>query len=272
MKAFIRRLKKFNRGLILGLVLVIGLVIYITVENQIFKSEVPEIEALFNGYMSEMEKYAVIPEKYIGYEGDIPTEELDALKNDYVEFLNRYWTPKKEDNVRYCNNLDMIMDNYNFISNYPYEYITEYSSMATGVEIKKNGPEGARIDCNIRIDVTGTPKAEILTASWNEQVEWYSNDMSVYSEDYESQPKTLSQYTISGEYTFYLEKTDGEWKITYTDGYLYTGHWVSDVETEEDNEEDDGALDGSEEDVKPEEDSEALAGADTENNEEGAEI
>lgn len=93
-KLFFRRL---NRGIALGLVIVLAVVLYTVITGQTFKkADQPEIEKMMKTYLSDLAEF------HTGFEGTteehaLTEEEISARMREFSAFTDKYFTYKKTD-------------------------------------------------------------------------------------------------------------------------------------------------------------------------------
>ena len=83
-RLFFRRL---NRGLALGVILVLAVVLYTVITGQSFRSaDKPEIEAMAETYLSDLAAFHVnFEEQVCGHE--LTEEEIDARMKEFSDFI-----------------------------------------------------------------------------------------------------------------------------------------------------------------------------------------
>lgn len=214
---FKKFLKRANRGLILGLVLLIGLSIYIAVDETRFRKEKPGISQMMNEYLEDIAKFGIFPEEYQQAGKTIPKEAKEAKLQENKQVIEKYWGTdfseswqmKKADFTREMES--MVEENSNgggFISKLTTKPTKEPS-------IKKNGPNAAIVsfDYTLVVEYTGNVVVNLPTNTM------YTSDMSEGSG--EEQLKQKKRLTLEGDASMELEKQNGEWKIVRGD---YSGY------------------------------------------------
>lgn len=228
-----KSLKKANRGLVLGLILIIAVVIYIMIDNHNFKSEKPAIEKNITAFVEQMGEYMVLPEEYrttdSEHKGKVLTEpEKENLKAKWVDFVEKYWAYKDYSNNDYFygQNIISMKNSYDSIlDQLPADYITTYSSSVKNISIKKAGPECATCETTLNFIIEVTNQAQIMTPAYLDSFGYYefveydeNGNMIATSEN----SRELTKYSCEGTFTFNLERVDGEWKINSSEGYILT--------------------------------------------------
>lgn len=233
-------LKHQNRGLMLALVILIGLMIYLIVDDETFEKNSPALEQLINDYYSEVLELNIIPQEYVDEDSGLITDDgLIYLESEYQEIIERYWTDKISNNYyNYAVSKDALMEEY-FKS-----CISEYEKMPNpspftdiiynlkNVTIEKGGPNIAYIDCEYEItaefnavyldeDVLSEELANeykngvsysnafFISPEYAENMAYYMYDLNIESEteDY------LVKYSLQGSDRFKATLVDGKWKI-----------------------------------------------------------
>lgn len=221
MEKFKKRLKKANRGIILGIILIIGVVIFTVIDNANFKKEKPEIETVVENFITELGNKNVLPEKYRNFKGDIPEPEKEAMMSDFSKFIDEYWVFRNQtDGFRSSE----LKSSYNDALNIAFEsneYLSECTMEARNIKVRKAGPNCATAEFELYSLITSTEQSEIVTPTYNESLGWYTE----YSEE-NYEPK-LSKYRLEGSYTLSLERTSDGWKIYMSDGYINSFTLVS---------------------------------------------
>ena len=91
-KLFFRRL---NRGIALGLVIVLAVVLYTVITDQMFKkADQPEIEKMMKNYLSDLSEF------HVGFEGTteehaLTEEEISARMKAFSSLTDKYFANKK---------------------------------------------------------------------------------------------------------------------------------------------------------------------------------
>jgi hypothetical protein len=92
MKKFLR---KVNRGLVLGGVLIIGTTIYIIADLKNFEKEKPVVEQTITEYAQAVAKFNITPEKNREYNITLNKEDSQKLTADWQAIIDEYWIDKK---------------------------------------------------------------------------------------------------------------------------------------------------------------------------------
>ncbi len=207
--------KRMNRGLALALVLVIGLVIYIAVDEGNFRREVPRIEQNLQSYMQQL------PSIYVTGEADsaaVPQEQIEQKLKDNVALVQPYWLSTIGSSNGYQYNLDALTQDMQQVlqdSTLGNGYVSKLSYTIVGSpQIRKDGPGLAVVETEYSIvaDYVGTPL--IGGVAGTIYPDGYGEDLSEYGEE----PLRM---TVTGYANFHMQRVDGDWKITQIDNLGY---------------------------------------------------
>ena len=213
MKKFLR---KVNRGLVLGGVLIIGTTIYIIADLKNFEKEKPAVEQRVTEYTQAVAKFNITPDKYREYNITLGTEDSQKIAADWQAIIDEYWIDKKilENDIFYAYDDKSYLEksvNY-YIENKQRGYVTDISIDLTDCKIKKDGPNAAVMTCVANIYYVGLENSGIFTPGG------YNNHYTYFDNESPIEPK-LMQTTFSEEITFFLEKKADDWKITKSETY-----------------------------------------------------
>lgn len=217
-------MRKVNRGIVLAILLVIGLIIYLIYDNARFASEKIAIQNMLNDYAKAAAEINILPEEE-QKPGERPSQsalqkkldESKAIINKYLTDLHSY--PARESALR---ELDRI-----FAENAERRaYVTECTFTIGPIEkIKKNGPKHAiaNIPINIELKTIGKPKFFNLTVS-EDTAQQYADWGKPTSGEGPGQEIDTKKYTYTLSYVLYdaqLIKEKGGWKIGQIAGWYY---------------------------------------------------
>lgn len=224
MKKFLR---KVNRGLVLGGVLIIGTTIYIIADLKNFEKEKPAVEQRVTEYTQAVAKFNITPDKYREYNISLSKEDSQKTAADWQAILDEYWLYTKvptDDIYYFYDNKSYLEESVNYyIENKQRGYVTDISIDLTDCKIKKDGPDAAVMKCIANIYYVGLENSGIFTPGG------YNNHYTYFDNDSPIEPK-LMQTTFSEEITFFLEKKADDWKITKSETYGHMDVNVSKVQ------------------------------------------
>ena len=222
-RLFFRRL---NRGLALGVILVLAVVLYTVITGQSFRSaDKPEIEAMAETYLSDLAAFHVnFEEQVCGHE--LTEEEIDARMKEFSDFIAPYFAYKRSGALSgvAAQNIDEIMSAYR-------EYLKEGTAgeilsleltmqeAPYGITITKTGPRNATAFLNLDgvLQTRGIAYQGLYVPGSSENWSYIIAPDGYYQEDGASQedPSKIYESRCAGCMMLYLEKIDGEWKIVY---------------------------------------------------------
>ncbi|MGN0580086.1 MAG: hypothetical protein ACI4JE_04365 [Ruminococcus sp.] len=219
------KIKKINRGLLLGAVLIIVMIFVIIADNRRFKKEKTDIEKTISDYASELSQWSVTPQKYQNSSVNYSPEDKQKLISGFSDFTDKYWTSADSMPLNfYGNEIGDFRNSIKELVNDEYEdYITDMSMSVRNIKVGQDGPNGAKVNCTIDIIVSGTSECAYISPGG------YDN---VYNEG-----NGLYKSNIESECTFYLERVSGMWKITGCESYGWNSQSVLLSDGEESGEE-----------------------------------
>ena len=200
MKFWKLQLRKTNRGLVLGLIIIIAVTIYTLIDNQNFKKEKPEIKQLVTDYIEKLEEFGVTPAELKGKE--ISEQDTKEYIDRWNSFVDEYWIYKKRNlnSVYYGIMKSEFSQQYeNFLIEKVNSFTEECTMEARNIKISKAGPDCATVSFDFYSVISGTNLMDALTPSFSEDVNWYYEDG--------NEEDSVSKYKLEGEYTLSLERT-----------------------------------------------------------------
>lgn len=232
-KLFFRRL---NRGIALGFVIVLAVVLYTVVAGQTFKRvDKPEIEKMMKTYLSDLAEF------HVGFEGTtdehaLTEEKIGARMREFSAFTDKYFTYKKSGAL-----FGVSAQNIEEIESAYREYL---ESGMVGGEILSLSLEPVAGDYSLRISKTGPSSASVLMkidgtfrvrgnkcasiycpGQYGYYQDTYGWEIGEGETDPEAGKKMDYEGRCIGYMELYLEKRDGEWKIVYAgSSYIDTSY------------------------------------------------
>ncbi len=217
------KLKKWNRGLILGGVLIIGLVVFILVKSAQFEDEVPEIREKAEAYVQDFITMQYSP---TGAEWGKTLNEADreAERQELYALIEKYWDTEEAprdgvDVSAFIAGYEKRIDGAQYYLIAPAEDAPSVEAPARigEVRIKENGPDHVVVSIQIE-----TVRLRVVAYDYNQVL--YTPDQymytDMYTDDYISKPsyegtdKPLPKdYFPSGHVTLDMVRVDGEWRI-----------------------------------------------------------
>lgn len=224
-KLFFRRL---NRGIALGLVIVLAVVLYTVITGQTFKkADKPEIEKMMKTYLSDLSEF------HVGFKGTteehaLTEEEIGARMKAFSAFTDKYFTYKKSDAISGISgqNTEEITSIYRdylesgIICGEILSLSLEPMDTSYGLTISKTGPKSASVFMQVDglIRVRGAECDSIYCPGQYESyqdVEIWEIGGTETGSGVQGDSETEYEGRCSGYMRFYLEKKNGEWKIVY---------------------------------------------------------
>ncbi len=206
------RLRRINRGIVLGLAAIIVFAGYISYSSSRFKNHERDIiEQTVKSYASEILQCSVSSSTDANDSASAKMREDAArevvekywMQSDFIDDYNKSPTTPNY----YSTKKDYLSGISGYSENPPSGYISSASCDVVVTKIKKNGASGATVSVKVTYQLCGTQTpfffgmAE-LTNFWQEL-----------------SPDKLWEYSYEGNLQMY--KDDGEWKIVGAD-YFYS--------------------------------------------------
>ncbi|WP_124099218.1 hypothetical protein [Ruminococcus sp. Marseille-P6503] len=206
------KLRRLNRGLILGAVLIVGTVSYVVYDTSRFNQSRDEIQNAVESYFDSM--------------AQANKSGKDSMTDSCRNLINEEWAyDKSMEDFYYCTK-DSLLDSIEASEKEDFStgYITEFECSPSNFNINKNGPDGAvvTLELDAYIEFYGSPYA--LAPDGFSQLD--NNNYENTDEGYMCNPDDSIKYRSSQNYSevsVCLKKSDGEWKITAVDYYSWSG-------------------------------------------------
>lgn len=216
--------KQTNRGIVIGGVLIIGVMVYTKIDNTIFEKEAPSIEKAFRDYANEFIAVNVDDNTSVTSDQESTKELVKAKENRYNKVLDKYWTTKEYSLMNqngFLINKPNIMEtihegcnNVDFMSS----RISKINTELSYVDVKKSGPNGAMVECRAETECSfyGPVSFYLLDGQCILPSDWG------FAQDYSNNVKEQKEETckLTTFYTLYYIRDNGEWKIS---GAIDTG-------------------------------------------------
>lgn len=216
LKKFLRRV---NRGLLLGGIVLAGFVVFVITDTISFKKNKPVIEDEIKSYVSMLEDVGVNK----GSDQTSYKEGIDSL-------INNYWTfsDEKSDLFYYSLNQNEFKNilELNMNDSDPNAYVSKWTAKVNNIDISKAGPGYAMVsfDCQIVVEFSGNAcivnPCDAMTV----------NNYVYYGEKV---PTGLSRISIDGYYKMLMTQKDGKWKICMAESYGWDISEITAVDSEE---------------------------------------
>lgn len=204
-------LKRANRGLILGAIVLIGFVAFVIADTAAFKKNKPQIESAVSAYTDALAECAVTSSSKEEFQ-----KKADKLMNDY-------WCSDSgsgsSDNYyglnisSYRNQLDnAAKEIYSDKENSG--KVTKWSAKSQNFSITKAGTGYARVtfSCYIVAEFQGDPYLVTPCETWK------ISDF-LYYDNNELTQNIPSKISITIDYEFNMKETDGKWKVCSSESW-----------------------------------------------------
>lgn len=214
-----------NRGVVLGAILMIALIIYIVADTRSFNKAKPELKELADTFVSEFVSAGVTPEAYRTLDAASCSEEcITAIKNNLQTVISEHMTPAESVMINtsmygyyYGMNQEELLDISRENTPQYYGYVTKVTANPKNntVQIKKSGVDLAQvlIEYEIEAEYAGNPYIHLLGLSTPVQ-QFSADETTQYSSDI-----IKAEGYISLELT--MKKTEGTWRVAYVDWLGY---------------------------------------------------
>lgn len=206
------KLRRLNRGLILGAVLIVGTVSYVIYDTNRFNQSREEIQNAVESYFDSM--------------AQANKNGKDAMKDSCSDLINEEWVYDKSAEDSYYLTKSSLLDSIKSSDEEDTStgYITEFECSPSNITVNKNGPDGAvvTLDMEAYIEFYGYPYA-LLPVGF-EQLD--NNNYENTDDYFFCNPDDSIKYRLTQGYegiSVYLKNTGGEWKITAVESYYWNG-------------------------------------------------
>lgn len=210
--------KRINRGIVLGVVLLMGLAVFIWQDESNFQKETPAIQQTVTSYMDAVSKINTFDTQYQKIGTTVPKSVQVEKQQAVTKVIDQYWVESEANNVILKSSLldqvkTMVTDNSKGAG-----YVQKFSVQINGKPtIQKDGPGSAKeeVQFNVVIEYAGSPS--VLLGEYVTPVSQFSGygkrGSSVTAAD-----TTRKRYTLNMQTTVQLEKVGGTWKISSMSG------------------------------------------------------
>ena len=230
---FFRRL---NRGLVLGIAVVLVLAVWTVISAQIFKrGEKPEIEKMAREYVSELAAF------HADFDAQtcshvLTKAEMDARMKSFSDFTKKYFAYRKSGTMHGVEtmNIDEVEASYR-------EYLSEGAlgevlsltlepvEVPGGFTIRKTGPNRATVELYFEgtLKTRGVEYCGMWVPGASDEQVWVIDDRAQVDIGGDTSEiidaSKVYESRCAGRLTLHLQKIDGEWKIIFAgEGYFYT--------------------------------------------------
>lgn len=207
--------KRINRGIVLGIILLIGLTAYIWKNESDFKKEMPAIAQTITSYVEESAAADTFSQD-LQKAGVQMNEQQQAEKlEEYTRLFNQYWT-ESDLNDHYAKKSDILQKVQELITGNSkgIGYVRKSTAIvADAPTVKKSGPYDAtaEVQYNLVVEYVGSPY--IMLQGYDRPV----NNLFKKTSD-SGDSTTPMRRTIQVNSTMKLSRINGEWKIAGSSG------------------------------------------------------
>lgn len=196
-------LKRANRGLILGAIVLVGFVAFVIADTAAFKKNKPQIETAVTDYLDALSECAVTS----------PSKEEFQKKAD--KLMADYWCSGNSSGADsyYGLNISNFRNELKTVAEETYsgknenEKVTKWSAKPYNLSITKAGANYAKVSfsCDIVAEFQGDPYLVTPCEMWRISDYLYSGN--------ELNDNPPSKFSLEIDYEFNMKETDGKWKV-----------------------------------------------------------
>ncbi|MDR1892541.1 MAG: hypothetical protein LBQ48_05995 [Oscillospiraceae bacterium] len=221
-------LRRVNRGILLAVALIIGLIVWLAVDNARFTKEKDDITAMLDQYAVESASLMILPESDQNPGETVSATAVEKQLKDAQPVFDRFLTG----GGRYSSaneRAPMEMRNALESNAVSRTYVTGCEFKITKVgKLRKvaSGYAQADISVDASFKIIGKPIAMILHNTWytDESGQWYGKGEMPADMTYDTEIRTLSQSVTFMDVL--LRKVNGEWKIAESNGMNWNSRTV----------------------------------------------
>lgn len=197
-------LRKVNRGLVLGAVLIVGTAVYVVADMQSFKKDKPAIEEISKNFTEALAK------------SNIGTSDNNV--DQWKKLIDDYFTDYKVSEYDVRANKSMLLQQMSQKNSYADESgkfnanIQKSQIFPKNFQVSKYGPNGALVtfDYSFYIDFVGQSERHFDFNGIDYASSFYYGDEDFWSEKFKDK---LWSYSDNGTAELYFVKKDNTWKI-----------------------------------------------------------
>jgi hypothetical protein len=206
-------LRKVNRGLVLGLVLLIGLAVFIVADELSFQKQRPQIQETLEAYLQDVAKISILPEAYQKLGVKTPADVLDKKKAEVQTVLDQYWTASGSDVDSYMFTKEVVKSEWNNMLENNAKgngYVTKWTGISNGnVKISKTGPGRAMVifPYSVVLEIYGEADSNHMTGVI------YAGEKYNGENTPDEVRRQEHKYSLESDLQVEMLYTDGQWKI-----------------------------------------------------------
>lgn len=208
-------LHKMNRGLFLGLVLLVGLTVFIVVDEIQFEGQRKEVQSTLEQYMQDISQISIFPEEYRIIGKPVPNTVVEEKKQKIDTVIEQYGIDAKT-SEHTASEWKQIVD-FNAAGK---GYVTDWKGSLEGrQQISKEGPGQVKVDMTYQVfvDFVGIARTNDLFS-----VISMDRDLNQGNKGKNENPDQEHRLSLrEGRATFLMERRDGQWKWKEFQGSSY---------------------------------------------------
>ncbi|HBT64550.1 MAG TPA: hypothetical protein DEB10_07825 [Ruminococcaceae bacterium] len=218
-------MRRVNRGIVLAVILVVGLISYLIYDNARFGTEKIAIQNMITEYAKAAGDLNILPAQE-QKAGESPSN--DAIRKKLQEnraVISKYLTEQNSYNSA-LDHATRSLDNVFSDNTAKNAYVTECEYTITSVKnIKKTGPKHATAEITVQVQLKTIGKPSFFTLISNHYIdEQYYGYGDPHKPEGSVEIVDTKRYTYTWEFTMYnatLVKQAGKWKFAGTGGLGY---------------------------------------------------
>ena len=214
-----------NRGVVLGAILMIALIIYIVADTRSFSNAKPELKAYADSFVSDYVSAGVTPEAYRTVDATSCSKECtDKIRENLQKVVNEYMTPMESANTDsmygyyYGVNASELIEQIGIAADASnFGYVSKISAVPQkDTTIKKSGVDLAQviISYDLTVEYAGNPYVQLPALSTS--INYYDPQNAPEFSDETARAKGEIELELT------LKKMDGQWRIAYVDWLNYS--------------------------------------------------
>ncbi len=211
-----KHLRKLNRGLLLGALLLVGFVVFVIVKEAQFQNSVPEIKELSKSYAEALLRLNEMPNGALDEEFFLTSAAAEQKTAELEHILQTYWNAgtKQKTNILSYNDLrERCLARFNS-EQYSEVYEVDCSILEKDISVKNDGPNRAKVTLytdGLFVTFGGTEIACLLI-----DTVWTQAELEEMFKDYnplENEGNVRKKANFTARIELELELVKGEWKI-----------------------------------------------------------
>ncbi|MDR0198038.1 MAG: hypothetical protein LBI36_07480 [Oscillospiraceae bacterium] len=207
-------LRRVNRGIALGLALVVGLTCYLIIDNVAFNGEREVIRRILEDYISDMSGFTILPEQYTEIGSEVPESVIvDKMKENGV-LIDKYFS-----NINYRDigsakfSISQSLEQILYSNGKSGNKVKSCDAKLTRVKsIRKHGANLVTVEAVADLTIVRTLGAEALNVFYAAPF-YGGGDIPAELTEPANMAFTIHNYESS--FTCEMTKSNGVWKFSY---------------------------------------------------------